>query len=258
MSASILLTGRDGKAHSGSDYVLAPDAALMVMDNGNAFVVNMADNFYALPPIAAAMLRHTLEHGSAAALAKIVARYDADADTIAQDLEIFLAQLVEQGVISHVDEPPPPPPSSLGARALAAVVRLFCAALPGVKARMAVALTLSRLSFSLFGWLPTLSAWRASFPLAAAATPSAGAEEKASRISDIVRAVAAKLPFGADCKERALSAWALARLAGIPAELVVGIMHYPLGGHTWCRVGASVVGDDAENCGRYTPVFRYA
>jgi hypothetical protein len=122
------------------------------------------------------------------------------------------------------------------------------------KPRAMAALGLSRLSFAVFGWKATIRAWRSRFPEAQGVVHPAQAQE----IDAVVRRVSARNWIGADCKERALSCFSLARAAGLPASVHVGVALYPLGGHCWSKIGDILVSDDAERCGKFLPVFRYS
>src|SRR5207244_5165039 len=53
MSVSTLILGNAVHAPTGADHVLAPDAALLVMRNGNGYILDMAGAFYAIAPVAA-------------------------------------------------------------------------------------------------------------------------------------------------------------------------------------------------------------
>jgi hypothetical protein len=120
--------------------------------------------------------------------------------------------------------------------------------------RATAILILSRLSYALFGWKATVAAWTARFPEAQGTADAL----KAREIDMVVRRACARNWVGADCKERALSCFTLARAAGRPASLHIGVALSPLGGHCWCRIGEHLVSDDAERCARFLPVFRYA
>lgn len=250
MSLATLLL--DSNADACADYALTPHAALLVTETGNGFVFDMAGEFYAVPPVGAVMLRHALESGEDRAVAEIAALYEADAATVRTDLRGLLANLMSRGVIRSRDEAAAPARRSLGARVIARMARLALA-LPGPTLQAGATLTLSRLSFMLFGWAATLAAWRDAMP---AAARESGVTYAA--IDEAVRSVSARLPFGGACKERALSAFVMARRAGLPASVVVGVVQYPLGAHAWCEAAPStILGDEIDNCARYRAVFRY-
>jgi hypothetical protein len=126
------------------------------------------------------------------------------------------------------------------------------------RSRAWIALALARLSFLMLGWNPTVKAWQKRLCEGRKAPPDAHASVLAQAIDDSVRSVAARHPMNIDCKERALASFALARCAGLPATLVVGVEFYPLAGHSWCETGSAVIGDEKSNCQRFTPAFRFS
>jgi Transglutaminase-like superfamily len=77
-------------------------------------------------------------------------------------------------------------------------------------------------------------------------------------IDTAVRQAAARHILKVECKERALCCWVLARRAGVPAQLVVGICLFPLEGHCWCECGEWIFSDDRDRCASYHPVITYA
>lgn len=121
----------------------------------------------------------------------------------------------------------------------------------------AVLLTLAYLCFTFFGWARTVAPWqRCARRLALAdgtADPAA-----LDAVDGAVRDLAASLPLPVACKERALSCWTLARWAGLPATLVVGLDLFPLAGHCWCESGTRTLSDDAQRCALFTPILQYA
>lgn len=227
---------------------LAPDTALVVTRSGAAFLLAMGSSFYALSASGAFLLKKALLEGEAKAAEAAAATYGIARDEAAGDLSLLLAELRDCGLIAG--QAAAPQAAGAGARAIAAMARRV-SRMPGLKARAVALLALARLSFLARGWVRTVAAWREAFPLAAAPAPNLSAIDQA------VRAMSAKVPFGGNCKERALTAWALARAAGVPAALVVGFVFHPLNGHTWCEAGGRIIGDTADHCAPYEPVFRY-
>jgi len=73
----------------------------------------------------------------------------------------------------------------------------------------------------------------------------------------VVRDCFARSLLRAECKERSLLYWALARRFGVEASLIVGIRLYPFGGHCWCESGGQVLTEDPYCCAAYQPVLRY-
>lgn len=257
MASERVIVAESELGSGGPEYTLSPDAALILMPDGRGYVLDMGDRFYGVSAIGARMLCDVLAFGRAGARDRIAAEFDAPLSRIDADLEQLVGELRVRGAIRRRDEAGTPPGVPLGAKLVAGAVGTVFRLTRSIRARAAFAVTAARLSCKLFGWVATVSAWRLGVPARAAAAPESG-PHAARAIDDEVRNACARLPLALDCKERALGCWALARSAGLPATLIIGVVHYPLSGHCWCEVGTSIVSDAAENCARYTPVFRYA
>jgi hypothetical protein len=252
MSIEVILNAAAKTPPAPDAIALSADAALVLDTNGASAVLDMNGAFFGISTIGAVMLKGALLHGREATANMLAQRFGVEPARIATDLDRLITDLQVRGVIhGHSTSKTPRRLSgaAFAARFLAGIFRIT-----RKDSRRAVAsLVLSRLSFALFGWKATIDAWRSRFP------ERKGSETaQASAIDAVVRHHAARIWIGIDCKERALSCFALARAAGLSATLHVGVALHPLGGHCWCRVGSQVVGDDAENCDRYLPVFRYA
>ena len=257
MTSERVIVAESELGSGGPEYTLSPDAALILMPDGRGYVLDMGDRFYGVSAIGARMLCDVLAFGRAGARDRIAAEFDAPVSRIEADLAQLVGELQGRGVIRRRDEARTPPGVPAGARLLAGAVGTVFRLTHSIRVRATVAVTAARLSCKLFGWVATVAAWRRGVRAHEAA--ALGSEPRAARaIDDEVRNASARLPLALDCKERALGCWALARAAGLPASLVIGVVHYPLSGHCWCEVGTSIVSDVAENCARYTPVFRYA
>jgi hypothetical protein len=254
-----LMVGGVGVDPDGADYALEPDAAVLVTSSGQAFIFDMTDRFYAVPPVAAAMLRQTLQRGEADAIADTVARYDVERDVARADLRRLLDDLRARGIVRRPGDRPRSPAHSAGATLTARLAQGGAAVVRSARGRAHVLLGLARLSFRLFGWSATLAAWRRRMPAHSGPLTARWTGLDGDVIDRAVRSAAASSPLGISCKERALAAWAMARWAGLPATLIVGVVQHPLGAHAWCEsADADVLGDDAAICRRYLPVFRYA
>ena len=83
-------------------------------------------------------------------------------------------------------------------------------------------------------------------------------EPTVQTIDAAVRGAASRHAFSVECKERSLSCWSLARAAGLPATVVLGINLFPVAGHCWCESGPWTLSDYEDRCQNFTPVVRYA
>jgi hypothetical protein len=163
------------------------------------------------------------------------------------------ADLEHRGVISRRSYPTSAPRPAAGARAIA-LCASAAANMKSLVTRTALLLLLARISFAFFGLAVTQTAWKSRIRNGG----SPRHQDEPSQIDLTVRSISARLPFGGDCKERALCAWAIAQRAGLSAAIVVGIVQYPVGGHAWCELpDGTIVGDTAEHCRPYLPILRY-
>ena len=259
MATTLLLIGGAYAPPIGVEYTLSPHAALLVTSGGNGFILDMADSFFAVSPIGAEMIHLALTRGCGAAVAALATRYATEPATIRTDIERLLADLATRKILrpagKMVDEAFGAATPRWDAVAIARLTNTVLHCLPSTRSRAAVLLMSARLSFALCGWVATVTAWqRYLVPrgvTAAVRLPAVAA------IDATVRRVSANLPFLGDCKERALACWALARREGCAASIVVGANPYPLSAHAWCEAGTEVIGDDAQVCRRFVPVFRY-
>lgn len=234
---------------------LAPDVVLIVTEHGDGCIVDLDGSFYAVSPVAAAMLRDMLDGGRDAAVARSVARYGIDEARIACDLDTLLADLSRRGLLRRQDTPHRASMRPVVARAFAGVAHRLVRLAPTQRSRAWIALTFARLSFLVSGWNATVKAWQRRLN-GLGSTSVAHTGELARAIDGAVRSVAAVHLMNVDCKERALASFALARCVGLPASLVVGVEFYPLAGHSWCESDDAVIGDEASHCHRFTPAFR--
>lgn len=248
-SALIVISSADDERQA--DYTLARDVALIVAEHGDGCIVDLNGSFYAVSSVGAAMLRDTVESGRAAAITRNAARYAVEETRIATDLDDLLGDMIRRGLLQRGRGRQSPGIRRALANVIAGMMRLALRFARAERARAWIALTLARLSFLLLGWNATVGAWRARRGGERSASPDAR-----RAIDAAVRGVAARHMMNVDCKERALACFALARAAGLPATLVVGVDFYPLAGHSWCESGADVLGDEAAHCRRFTPAFR--
>jgi hypothetical protein len=237
-----------------TSYRLGPDVVLLPLADETARLLDMGGCFYTVSAVGAEMLQATLAHGVTAAVRQIARRYRADVQQVRADLEAFLRDLVRRGLLHARQHRRRTTLPSLILRPSLHCIRHWLR--PG-KVRAAALLTLAWLSFRLFGWARTVTVWNASPRPADQQLPETGWEGTARAVDDAVRGAAASHLLTMGCKERALCCWALARWAGVPATLVVGVQLYPLAGHCWCESGAWTLSDSRDRCDRFQPVIKY-
>jgi hypothetical protein len=240
-----------------TEYTLAPNVILVFVRDGTARLLDMGGNFYAVPAIGAQMLRATLEHGTAAAVRQVAARYDVACQQVEADLKAFCDRLQRQGIILGSRSRQRKRGTGWSRFVLSPAFRWVNGCLRAQETKAKVLLGLARLSFAVWGWERTLGTWQAYFDRCERPGRPGEWEKTVHTIDRAVRDAAAKHIFKVECKERALCCWALLRSAGLPASVVVGIDLFPLAGHCWCESGPYTLSDEPDRCAEFTPVARY-
>lgn len=248
------------KAQGKPEYVLAPDVIFLPVQDGTARLLDLRGNFYTISTIGAQMLRATLEWGVTAAAQQVAVQYGVESHSVQVDLETFLRALESRRLIFRRRARRISCRLSTVLSSLFLVPVLCCIqqCIRCEKSKAWALLALARVSFGLFGWTQTLIVWKQHFRLTRENVPVNKQEEIARTVDKTVRCAAARHVFRVECKERALSCWALARSAGAPASLVVGVRVFPLEGHCWCEINSYVFSDERDRCQTYAPVVVYA
>jgi hypothetical protein len=239
-----------------ADHALAPDTALVLLEDGTGRLLDLGGNFYALPGTAAGMLRDILRAGSTAAADRIAARHGVEVARVRQDLSAFLDSLARSHLVRRAAALADPNKPSLAPSASVRRALGWLHRLRSPRKQSWALLVLAYLSIRLLGWPRTVATWR-TYHERLPNGRSGSAADLIQATEAAVRAVVARHPLPVACKERALCCWSLLRAAGVPARLVVGVDFFPFASHCWCEAGGDVVGDFADRCERYTPVFIY-
>jgi len=240
-------------------YRLAPDVLLVPVGDGSARVLDLHGQFFALTPIATQMLRTTLAHGPAVAATRMARRWNVTLERVAADLDLFLCNLLRQGLLIAADAPP----CRLGLRqrlaaaALSVLIRALRVVRPTLQGKAAGLLTAAKFSCRWLGWANTVRLWQRVFPRPAQVLEGAAADDARNAVDDAVRRAVAQAALAHACKERGLTAWALARRAGLTPRLIIGISLCPVHGHCWAQLGEILLADDEERCCQYRPVQTY-
>jgi hypothetical protein len=241
---------------AGCEFRLSPDVAVVVMQDGSARVLDMADRFYAIPRSAAMILQGVLEDGLDAATRRLADAFRLDEQRARADVEQFVQQLTSRGILLRAGEPVSRP-KSFAAGVLARVMKAVFL-LPTLGLKAAALLTVARVSCALCGWTATVEAWKRRFPPARADVLHDRDRARVAEIESAVARRAARHILGMECKERSLTCWALTRAVGLPAAMIIGADFYPLAGHVWCEAGARIISDDPQHCRRYQRLLCYA
>jgi hypothetical protein len=241
---------------------LAPSVYLAVCDDTSRVVDLDRGRFLGLDAIATRLLAVTLEHGPDQAATTVAREYDAPEAQVRADLDGLLAHLNGHGALRGFGPAPAWRWRNILKMPLAWLARPGRWE-PGLPTLRATGRLLRRAWFSLrmFGWCGSIERWRSYAPAAQRAPlePDQRRELIDGIHAVVCAAAASTIVFAAACKERALAAYYLLRVVhGLPAELVIGVEHYPFGAHAWVEIDGRVVSDDQEHCARFVPVARHA
>ena len=206
------------------------------------------------------MLTETLNSGRAKAVETITRLWDVESERVEADLDALLASLLKERLIVPASEASPRIEwaESLAGRVVLALVRLTCLVRRSTAGQASGLLTVAKFSCRWLGWPKTVRAWQHSFPLSDEPLQGSAAEASRQTVDAAVRAALAHSTMYHACKERGLTAWALARRAGLSPTLVIGISLFPMHAHCWAQMGGTFLGDSPERCLQYRPVRTYA
>jgi hypothetical protein len=235
------------------EYRLSSSVLFVVAPDGSGRLFDLEDSFYAVEAVGVRMLRRALREDRETTVTSLARRHGVAAGRIGQDYDNFFQDLERRKLVFRGAAPAAPAPHARSAaaevllRPLLAVIRH----LP-LRARTWGLLAAARIFIRIFGWNVTRRAWLEQPAGSTARTPDANA------IAEAVRRTAASHFLGVSCKERSLCCWALCRIAGIPAGVVLGISLFPLASHCWCETAAGCLTDFPDRCESFTPVLKYA
>ena len=258
-----VLTASQCPAGPASPYRLAPEVLLVMVEDGSARIIDLDGAVAALDATATTMMEAALRSGEAGAVAELAGAFGVEPRRITTDLRAVLGDLTVRGVLRSAAAGPPRRARQTRHRVASALSTLAArrarvGRTRGIQAWSA--LTAAYLSLRLVGWSGTLGAW------CAPERPGSGNARRAAEngtgdldaIAVAVTRAVARHPFPLACKERALAAFALARAAGLPARIVLGISLFPLALHAWCESGGQIIADQLDGyCDRYTPLRIY-
>jgi hypothetical protein len=240
-------------------YQLQPEVYWVENDGCSRLLDLERGRFYALDAVAGDLLNLVLGHGVDGAVRRAAAAYTVGEDVIRNDLQVLLNDLAAARLVTTPDAGSNP----LAAKSCwrAALCRLATpAARPAPAGALPTARQVSRLlkrawlCLRLGGWLETVTRWGNTV---APLERSPSAAELHSLHQLVCAAASRQALVAVACKERALVGYHLARQRGWPAELVVGIQHYPFLAHAWVEVAGRVLTDEPGHCSLFAPVARY-
>jgi len=250
-----IVSSADAATKAAADYGLRPDVLLLLLEDGTARLLDLDGDIYALSPTAATMLDEALRYEVAAIVRGIAARYCIDQRQAEADTRAFLSQLEQKRLIRRV-RPTATTVRSTPPRWVVTLLRMIHAWPTSLSSQATALLTVAYFANRWSGWTGALGAWRCYYSRQSLSSDDSSTQQIGA-IDQAVRTIAARHPLKIGCKERALCSWGLARGAGQPAKLILGVELFPMACHCWCQLGPRIIGDDAERCVRFTPVADY-
>jgi len=236
----------------GGDYKLNTDVFFVLAPDGSGRLFDIEDFFYAVSPVGSKMLQQALSHDRETAIETLVQLYGVDKDTIRNDYTVLLEDLEKRGLlvresVSRQIHAQKNGTLSKGLPYLLRLIRIF-----PLKPRAWLLIALAHLMLSLWGWNKTVYALVQSHRVI---EPRSEYGSQSIRLA--FRAVAARHLLPINCKERALSAWSLCAMEGIPSSITVGINLFPLSSHCWCGTAEECLSDFTDRCEGFTPLLVY-
>jgi hypothetical protein len=240
---------------------LADDVLLMIVHDGSGRLIDLSGQVSAVTQSGAAMLELALRGGSDSACKILAARYGVAEDVIRADLESLFKLLENQGTLVPASATADKRSLSRTFAGMAYPLVAICARRP-LRGTIVKAYLLTLWAFvatRALGWGNAMQVWdRVGARLASTRDKRKCDPAVEAAIDAAVTRAIAGHPLTVNCKERALTAWVLARAAGLPARVQLGITLFPFGLHCWCENGAVIIADRYEGrCDRYTPILTY-
>jgi hypothetical protein len=248
----------DSKMEDRTRYRLHPDVVWILRPDGSSCLMHMSANVCAIDAVSTNLLKSLIEVGPERSAAEQVARHSVDEPRVREDIRVFITDLRKQKVIYPLlyRDPPLEKARTVAARIfVSGVLCLVHLLARNLRLRVWGLLWAAKWAVAQFGWARAVREWERVYPQPAAETLAN--TEKLEAIDLTVRKIAARSLLSVECKERALACLALARKNGIPAQLIVGVTHYPLQGHVWVESANRIISDNPEHCRLFEPVARY-
>lgn len=244
---------------SQSEYVLAPNVVLVIVQDGTGRLLNMGGTFYALSATAAMMLNEALHADMESAVSRLATSFQIKEQRVQGDLRHFLETLEQKGVIHRCDQVPHGNNRRRHLELMFLHFSLSCiyASPISMQGKAKALLGLAYLSLRLFDLPCTISAWQQYHQHKQSMIDREDRKTVIYEVDKAVRSGAAYHFLNTECKERALCCWSLLRTQGFPAQLVFGIDLYPFTGHCWCQLDGQILTDYEDRCERFTPVLTY-
>ncbi|MBV8568136.1 MAG: lasso peptide biosynthesis B2 protein [Methylobacteriaceae bacterium] len=235
---------------------------LIAAEDGSGRLVDLDGEVSALSTTGMMMLEGALRGGPDEASQALAKTFRAEVGQIRGDMAALLAALECRRLLATPRDGRLKVPSLAGVVCwLVAPFLSLCACAPGrlLRTKAWILLTLACLSMRLFGWPNTVRVWRHATPRREDRRFDHSDGKLLDTIEAVVTGTISSHPCAVSCKERALCCHALARAAGAPSKIVLGVDLVPFAMHCWCECGSRILADRYDgNCDRFTPVIAYS
>ncbi|MFL6246809.1 MAG: lasso peptide biosynthesis B2 protein [Thermoanaerobaculia bacterium] len=228
-----------------------PDVVVVERPDGTSWLLHMSANTLRLDLDSTQLLQSILARGADSSARELARHFDVDEEEVRRDVAAFVRDLQRQRVLVSGAQPQR---TGLADRVIDASLAFADRPSRAPRRRAWWLLLAARLSVALFGWAATIHAWERRYP-----QPSEPREDgdALDAIDHAVRDTAARSLLHHECKERGLACLAMARRAGVAADLLIGLTYTPLAAHVWVECGDRIISDLPEHCTPYERVMRY-
>lgn len=238
---------RGGHTTAAQRVRMHPDVLLVERPDGTSWLLHMSANTLRLDSDATELLKSIVHRGPDESARAIAQRFGVDEHEVRADVADFIADLRRQRVLVDRGE-------ASHDRGIAERIIGKALAIADWRGTAWSFLFVARVAVALSGWAATIRAWERRFPQPAAPRED---HDALDAIDGVVRDTAARSLLHHECKERGLACLAMARRAGIAADLLIGLTYSPLAAHVWVECGDRIISDLPEHCAPYERVMRY-
>jgi hypothetical protein len=201
-----------------------PDVVVVERPDGTSWLLHMSANTLRLDLDSTQLLQSILARGADGSARELAQRYEMDEEEVRRDVAAFVRDLQRQRVlVSGTDGDRD---TGMAGRVIDASFAFADRPSRAPRRRAWWLLLAARLSVALFGWAATIRAWERRYPQPAEPRDDDDGDAL-DQIDHVVRDTAARSLLHHECKERGLACLAMARRAGVPADLLIGLTYSP-------------------------------
>lgn len=230
-----------------------PDVVVVERPDGTSWLLHMSANTLRLDLDSTQLLQSILARGADRSACELAQRYEVEEEEeVRRDVAAFVRDLQRQRVL--VSGQDADRDTGIAGRVIDASLVFADRPSRTPRRRAWWLLLVARLAVAMFGWAATIRAWERRYPQPATPRDDGPALDLIDRE---VRDTAARSLLHHECKERGLACLAMARRAGVAADLLIGLTYSPLAAHVWVECGDRIISDLPEHCTPYERVMRY-